>query len=139
VAALAATCRRGGRVFIAVPNNRSVELRGKLVETPLNCPPHHITRWAPENLRRLGARAGLVLEDLALAFDATRARWAFVRDVEALLGGRLGAPAGAAHFAARAAGRLFMNAPLQRAWRRVGLLAAMGYVGQAMLATYRKP
>lgn len=54
------TClRRGGRLFVSVPNKRRA-LRG--IDEPLDCPPHHITRWEADQLHALAARSGFRVE-----------------------------------------------------------------------------
>ena len=46
---LASCVRPGGAVFLSVPN-RDRSARRPL--EPLDCPPHHLHRWGPEQLRR---------------------------------------------------------------------------------------
>jgi 2-polyprenyl-3-methyl-5-hydroxy-6-metoxy-1,4-benzoquinol methylase len=56
----ARTCLRpGGKLFASVPN-RERALRG--ADEPLDCPPHHVTRWAAEQLYALAARTGFRVE-----------------------------------------------------------------------------
>jgi SAM-dependent methyltransferase len=59
VRAARACLRPGGRLFVSVPNKRRA-LRG--IDEPLDCPPHHITRWEAEQLHVLASRAGLRVE-----------------------------------------------------------------------------
>jgi 2-polyprenyl-3-methyl-5-hydroxy-6-metoxy-1,4-benzoquinol methylase len=56
-AALAASARPGGVVFIAVPNAAG-SLRW-LADPPSNLPPHHLSRWTEAALRALADRVGL--------------------------------------------------------------------------------
>ena len=55
--------RPGGRLLLSVPNReRSWREEGE----PLDRPPHHVTRWAPEQLAELARRAGLTVEGVHL-------------------------------------------------------------------------
>jgi len=54
----------GGRLLVSVPNRHRL-WRGKL--EPLDCPPPHLSRWAPEQFEALASRAGLRLQ--AIHFD----------------------------------------------------------------------
>jgi SAM-dependent methyltransferase len=73
----AATCLRpGGRLFVSVPN-RARSYRSD--HEPLDCPPHHVTRWSQDQLRALAERTGLVVRtigfeppDLSVARALTR-------------------------------------------------------------------
>ena len=56
-----ACLRPSGRLFISVPNARR---RGAKRLEPLDCPPHHVSRWRQEQLHRLGAEFGLHLHDI---------------------------------------------------------------------------
>lgn len=55
----AQTCvRRGGRVFLSVPNvHRTIREPFE----PLDLPPHHVSRWSADQLRRLADTFGLEL------------------------------------------------------------------------------
>lgn len=58
LAALARCVRPGGRLFLSVPN---AERFFRMPFEPLDCPPHHLTRWSLRALRALGTRAGCEL------------------------------------------------------------------------------
>lgn len=49
--------RPGGFVMVAVPNEHRI--CGLVPLDPANWPPHHVSRWRKQDLRRLMARAGL--------------------------------------------------------------------------------
>jgi SAM-dependent methyltransferase len=57
----AACLRPSGRLFISVPNARR---RGAKRLEPLDCPPHHVSRWRLEQLHRLGVEFGLHLHNV---------------------------------------------------------------------------
>jgi SAM-dependent methyltransferase len=62
VASAARLVKSGGHVAIAVPSDR--RMLGLLENDPADWPPHHISRWRIEDLRKLGERAGLELVDI---------------------------------------------------------------------------
>jgi 2-polyprenyl-3-methyl-5-hydroxy-6-metoxy-1,4-benzoquinol methylase len=97
----AARClRRGGRLFLSVPNReRTWRDEGE----PMDRPPHHVTRWGPEQLRRLAEICDLQLMDItfeppglrqadaqARASAEARLRW-WPRPVRVSVGGVQGA------------------------------------------------
>ncbi|MBP2685171.1 MAG: Methyltransferase type 12 [Deltaproteobacteria bacterium] len=53
----------GGSMYLSVPN-RNRYLKG--VIEPLDCPPHHVSRWAPAQMVRLASLAGVTLSEFAL-------------------------------------------------------------------------
>lgn len=64
-----AILRPRGRLFVSVPNADRL-----IVDTaigPLDWPPHHLTRWTPEPLRRAGEASGFSME--ALRYEPTHA------------------------------------------------------------------
>jgi SAM-dependent methyltransferase len=50
--------RPGGRIFLSVPNRRRLAQENG---EPLDCPPHHVSRWDPAQWRILAERFGLEL------------------------------------------------------------------------------
>jgi SAM-dependent methyltransferase len=53
--------RPGGRIFLSVPN----DLRMKPSDLePLDCPPHHLSRWRPEQFRILAHKYGFRLKSI---------------------------------------------------------------------------
>jgi len=52
----------GGSLYLSVPN-RSRYLKG--VIEPLDCPPHHVSRWAPAQMASLASLVGITLAELA--------------------------------------------------------------------------
>jgi SAM-dependent methyltransferase len=58
VEAAAACLRPGGRLFVSVPNR---ERSYRSDAEPLDCPPHHVTRWSEIQLRALADRVGLAV------------------------------------------------------------------------------
>lgn len=58
----AATClKRSGKLYVSVPNLRR-RAREKL--GPLDCPPHHVSRWTAKQVEALGPQFGLRLRRL---------------------------------------------------------------------------
>jgi SAM-dependent methyltransferase len=61
VRAAARCLRPGGGLFLSVPNR---DRAGRRDDEPLDCPPHHLSRWAPQQLEELARRLGLELIDV---------------------------------------------------------------------------
>lgn len=59
VRAASSLVRPGGYLLVAVPSSK--RMLGLLHHDPLDWPPHHISRWRPADLSKLGERAGLDL------------------------------------------------------------------------------
>lgn len=51
-----------GRLFVSVPHRERL-LREPL--EPLDCPPHHVTRWSPDQFKYLAQNLGLALESVS--------------------------------------------------------------------------
>jgi hypothetical protein len=135
LAALARCARPGGSVIVSVPN-RLRSYRDPF--EPLDCPPHHLTRWTADPLARLGARCGLKLAEFAFepATEGTprvlveRKAQAWLARRSALFEGRV------ARWALRHAMRVVVPQPLARELSRRGALDRMGIRGQAVLAHF---
>lgn len=54
------TVKPDGRIFISLPNRNRYFKQSPL--EPLDCPPHHLTRWSTDQLPTLATQAGLQLE-----------------------------------------------------------------------------
>jgi SAM-dependent methyltransferase len=53
----------GGSLFLSVPN-RNRYMKGAI--EPLDCPPHHVSRWSPAQMARLASLVGVTLAEFAL-------------------------------------------------------------------------
>jgi SAM-dependent methyltransferase len=132
IAAAAARClRRGGRAFISVPNrDRSWREEGE----PLDRPPHHVTRWAGEQLYRLADLVGLQVEGLSFEPPDISVARALIADERGF-----GRSRGRIR---RFAGRTWSTAALSSSEhaRRVrdGSYVRNGIVGQSMMVEMRK-
>jgi SAM-dependent methyltransferase len=109
--------RPGGRLFLSVPN--ADRLRLDAFE-PLDHPPHHVSRWRPDDLAALGER--YLIELVSMRFEepgyhAARA-WAL---------GRRGAGS-----------RLALGPVRYLAMRSTHRLTARGAYGHSMLAEFRR-
>jgi SAM-dependent methyltransferase len=72
-----------GRLFISVPNRERV---GRDELEPLDCPPHHVTRWAPGQFEYLADVVGLTLYSVAFeAPEFSKVRTMHRRNVERAL------------------------------------------------------
>ena len=127
--------RPGGRIFLSVPNRRRF---ARDDAEPLDCPPHHVSRWDPTQWRVLADRFGLELVDVRFEEpDLSHVYLMHRQDIERWSGcllGRAAPPAlwrgylklmvGPARHA-RAAGR--------------GRYSRRGVYGHTMLAQFRLP
>lgn len=119
--------RPGGSLYLSVPNRMR---SGRAPFEPLDCPPHHLTRWSPVSLAAIARRSGLLPTEVAtepvelsIPRDRLRER---IRDgvgkVPAV-GGILGI------WLPRAAWRVVFFSPLLSLYRRYGVLERAGFFG----------
>lgn len=127
LASLARCVRPGGRLFLSVPN---AERFYRAPFEPLDCPPHHLSRWSLRALRALGARAGCELT--AHAFEPVASD--IVRYVvEKRVARSAGAAAG--WFVARAV----CPPGLSRVAEFAGLYGRLGLHGLSVVVEYAVP
>lgn len=126
--------RPGGGIFLSVPNR---DRSAKSSLEPLDCPPHHLSRWGAEQLRRIGGSTGLRLRELAfepvdISVPAARIRDAVTRGVEKIpvAGKILGDTAG------KVAWRVVLAPPLWDLYLNSGILERMGFFGLSVAASY---
>lgn len=126
--------RPGGELFLSLPNRvRSV----RDAREPLDCPPHHLSRWSPDPVRRLAELLGVRLHALTFEpVDHSVPRDALREGVRKrtvgipLAGDFLGIWAG------RLLRRLLLSDRLCALHRRLGLFERMGYYGTSMVARF---
>jgi len=119
--------RPGGFLFLSVPNRMR---SGRAPLEPLDCPPHHLTRWSPASLAALARQSGLFPSEVAtepveisIPRDRLRERIrSAVRNVPAV-GGILET------WLPRAAWRAVFLPPLLSLYRRYGVLERAGFFG----------
>jgi len=135
--ALVKCLKSKGSLFVSVPNrNRLI----RAAEEPGDCPPHHLSRWAPEQLISMGHR--LELDLIGIAFeppDVSQVR-AHVKTVVRVslrrtlgLGGTL-----TERWVGGVMARVFCAEFLHRLFSRRGWFQKLGWFGHSMLAHYRK-
>ncbi len=126
----------GGQLMVAVPN------RERLFQAPLeplDCPPHHLSRWSRRQLQVLGMLLGLrcagVVAELATMGDA---RTYLRRQIEEHFA-RSGRGAGLAYWAGRLIGRMVFSRSLYWAYRRTKWLERMKLYRHSMVAFFERP
>jgi SAM-dependent methyltransferase len=122
--------RSGGSLFLSVPNRMR---SGRAPLEPLDCPPHHLTRWSPRSLEAFVRRRNLVVVETAIQpVDPSLPRDRLQRDVRSLagriplVGGFLGT------WLPPLAWRLVLPGPLVALYRRLGVLEHAGYYGMSV-------
>ena len=125
-----ACLRPGGSVFVSGPNRERV---GRARLEPQDGPPHHVSRWAPAQMRSLAERYGLMLVDLQFeppGFHDSREWFAhgLTREWASLVGRRSRSRGGSRALA------LARYAVL----RRSGWFVRHGVHGHSMLAELRR-
>lgn len=130
-----ACARPGGRIFISVPNRLRYG-RGDL--EPLDCPPHHISRWDPIHFKVLADCFGVQL--VAVRYeepDLSVARLAYRERSERALSRLAGARAG--RFLARAYAKGRIGPRRHARATRARTFTRRGIYGHSMLAEFRRP
>lgn len=129
--------RPGGTLYLSLPNRAR---SGQLPLEPLDCPPHHLSRWSPSQLRKLGDLLGIRLGELAfepVEISVPRDR---LREVVGTGLGKFPAAGGfLGLWGGRIACRVAFFPILCRLYRRLGLFERMGYFGPSMVAAYEYP
>jgi SAM-dependent methyltransferase len=128
--------RPGGSLFLSVPNRmRSAQAPLE----PLDCPPHHLTRWGAAQLGTLSRILGVRLDEMAyepveVSVPRERISDTVKRAIEVIpvAGDAIGA------WAARAASRILLPDFLYVICRHTGILERMGYYGLSMIARYTR-
>ena len=124
--------RSGGSLYLSVPNRMR---SGTARLEPLDCPPHHLTRWTPSSLGRYVERGGLRVAELAtepvdVSVPSDRLRQRVLSATGRIpVGGRF---LGMSIY--RVAWRFAFFAPLLALYRRLGLLERAGYYGMSVVA-----
>jgi SAM-dependent methyltransferase len=123
----------GGRILISVPNRRRLVRRN---DEPLDCPPHHISRWEAPQFEYIARRFSMELVSVTFEepdFTAIAERWLQRgrRVFVPIAGERRG------EWLARAYRKLTMGQRIYNASARVRRFTRGGQFGHAMLAVFR--
>lgn len=133
---LLACLRPGGTLFLSMPNRlRS----GKALLEPLDCPPHHLTRWGPEPLRRLGDLLGAPLREIAFEPVEINVPWGDLREWIRVHSERMPAGKFLGAWCPRIVPRLVFFSPFIALYRRFRVLERRGYYGLSMAARFAGP
>lgn len=128
--AMRSLLRPGGRLFLSLPNR---DRFGRRDDEPLDCPPHHLTRWGPHQLQQLAERLDLRLASMHFEEpDLSHASLAAARSSRLLR--LLGADEGG--FPARAWMRAAVGPRRYRRGLARGEYRRRGIVGHSMLAEF---
>jgi 2-polyprenyl-3-methyl-5-hydroxy-6-metoxy-1,4-benzoquinol methylase len=133
-----ACVKPGGLLIVSVPNR--LRVIDPDIPEPLDCPPHHLSRWHPRQLAILANT--FALEHVETLFDPPTL--ADCRDHVRIAAERLFRPiaevAGrrSVNLLSRAISHLIVPTPLYRWLHRAALLSRLGVFRQNMLAVFRK-
>jgi len=126
--------RPGGQLFLSVPN-RMRSAREPL--EPLDCPPHHLTRWSPHQFRVLSGLLDVRLVEMAcepvepvVPREAFQAR---IRKAANVLPGA-GGPFG--DYAIRLLGHVAVSDLLGPLYHRLGVFEKRGYFGSSIVGRF---
>lgn len=132
---LLACLRPGGTLFLSMPNRlRS----GKALLEPLDCPPHHLTRWGPEPLRRLGDLLGAPMREIAFEPVEISVPWGDLREWIRARSERMPAGKFLGEWCGRIVPRLVFVPPFVALYRRFRVLERRGYYGLSMVARFAR-
>lgn len=125
----------GGRILLSVPNRRRF---GRENGEPLDCPPHHVSRWDPAQWLVLASQFGLEL--LRVRFeepDYSHVRLLYRQHLDRSYGRLLRKPAPT--LALRAYSKLLVGPERYRRRAQRGWYSRRGIYGHAMLAEFVRP
>lgn len=127
--------RPGGRIFVSVPNRCRY---GRKDIEPLDCPPHHVTRWDAVQFKVLAEHFGIQL--VAVEYEQppmSLVRLAY-RDRGERVFSRVARP-NASRFLARSYAKAAIGPRRHTRGAQAGRFTRRGLYGHSMLAEYRRP
>lgn len=123
----------GGRLVLSVPNADRIT---KDEFEPLDCPPHHVSRWRAEQLQILSHVMGCEIETMAYEHASPSAcRMRLQRRLSGFFVSEAGCPPG---LAVRAISKALVSDLLYGLYRKLGLLDRWRLYGHSMVAVLRK-
>jgi 2-polyprenyl-3-methyl-5-hydroxy-6-metoxy-1,4-benzoquinol methylase len=130
-----ACLRPGGTLFVSVPTRERTRKAGL---EPLDCPPHHVSRWAPAQFQVLAERFDLRLRRVQTQPpDLSTASLARERALRRRLYPMLGTSAG--RLCARVIRKLTLPSWAYERAAQSGHYARQGIFGHTMLAEFERP
>jgi SAM-dependent methyltransferase len=135
IKAVVCCVRPGGRIFLSVPNRRRVARENG---EPLDCPPHHVSRWDPAQWLVLAIRFGLDLRGVRFQEpDLSHVNLLYRQDLDRRCWRLLRRPAPA--LVLRAYAKLLVGPRRHEKRARRGWYSRRGIYGHAMLAEFVRP
>lgn len=129
--------RPGGALYVSVPNRRRFS-RQRL--EPLDCPPHHLSRWAPRQLAWLAAALDLRLVGIAFEpADPAMVHFELQRRLMARLERIPAAGESLGRWSARIVERTIFHRRFLRGYERMRLFDRVGFRGMSMVARMVRP
>jgi 2-polyprenyl-3-methyl-5-hydroxy-6-metoxy-1,4-benzoquinol methylase len=124
--------RPGGSLFLSLPN-RDRTFRQPL--EPLDCPPHHLTRWSSRQIGWLAASLGLRLVEISREpVDVMQMRGEVARRLRVRLEGIPGAGPALGRWSNRILVRTLLHPSICRLGGRTGVFDRLGMRGMAIAA-----
>lgn len=133
---LLACLKPGGALYVSVPN-RARSYRAP--REPLDCPPHHLTRWGPAQLLRLGALLETPVREFAFEPVETSIPWGDLRDRIRRYAMKMPQGEILGTWLSRIVPRVVFFPPFVSLYRACGMLERMGYYGGSMVARFARP
>jgi SAM-dependent methyltransferase len=124
--------RPGGSLFVSLPD-RDRTFRRPF--EPLDCPPHHLTRWSSRQIEWLARSLGLRLDELSSEpVDAMQWRGEALRRLSSRFENLPAAGPALGRWSGRISSRTLLHPGLCRLWGRIGVFERLGMRGMALAA-----